>query len=323
MTIQALVDDLYEGFADRIGAPLSAIARDLPRALRLARVSVPWSQVFPHEIVLGAPALFAESMSVPSALTRDAVLVHLLAVIDAHGIARVEDERIDAAPGVFAVLGHVRAERDRAMMRLFSRTPLADTDFRAADAMTIRAVRRERTLLKSAYPVDLDLYESTLVDKCCSSVMASVTLGRIAGLEPRRCRAIRATLESIALALHLYDDVVGWEVNLQRGGAWASCLMRGTSVPFDSGKHATRGAGARAALLGSGILERMLSRAHMHMRAARRRAIGLRARRLAAWAAAQESRLEVLVAAEADSAGHAVRAHALLAAGGASGPRRS
>jgi hypothetical protein len=322
MTIAALVDDLYEAFADRIGAPLSPIARDLPRALRLARVSAPWSQVFPHEVVLGAPALFAESMSVATSLTRDAVLVHLLAVIDAHGIARVEDERIDAAPGVFAVLGHVRAERDRAMTRLFSRTPLADTDFRAADAMTIRAVRRERTLLKSSYPVDFDLYESTVVDKCCSSVMASVTLGRIAGLEPRRCRAIRAVLESITLGLHLYDDVVDWEANLQHGGSWAVCLMRG-AVTVDSGKHATRGAGARAALLGSGVLERMLARARVHMRAARRRAVGLRARRLASWAAAQESRLESLVAAEADCAGHAARAHALPAKGGAAGSRRS
>ena len=83
------------------------------------------------------------------------------------------------------------------MMRLFSRTPLADTDFRAADAMTIRAVRRERPMLRSTYPVDFDLYERTLLDKRCSGVLASVALARIGGLGPRRCRAVRATLESV------------------------------------------------------------------------------------------------------------------------------
>jgi hypothetical protein len=311
MKIHALVDDLYEGFVDRMGSGLSASARDLPRVLRLTSVAQPWSQVFEHEITLGAPALFAESMvGVPSALTRDAVLAHLLAVIDSFGTARVEDERIDASPHVFAVLSRARHERDRAMMRLFSRTPLSDTDFRAADAMTIRAVRRERSMIQSTYPVDFDLYEDTLLDKRCSGVLASVALARIAGLGPRRCRAVRATLESISLSLQIYDDVVDWEADLQRGGAWVMCLMRGTMPPPYSGKHATRGTGARSEVLGSGILEAMLSRARMHMRSARRLASALRAQRLASWAAAQEARLESLVAAEADSAGFAVRKHA-------------
>lgn len=313
MKIHELVDDLYEAFADRIGPTLSASARDLPRVLRLAPSARSWSRVFAHEITLGAPALFAESMTgVPSALTRDAVLAHLLAVIDSYGTARIEDERIDASPHVFAVLSQARRERDRAMMRLFSRTPLADTDFRAADAITIRAVRRERSMLRSTYAVDLGLYEQTLLDKRCSGILASVALGRIAGIGARRCRAVRATLESISLGLQIYDDVVDWEADLQRGGAWAMCLMRGTTPC--SGKHATRGASVRNEVLGTGVLELMLSRARTHMRAARRRAWALGARRIASWAAAQEARLASLVAAEADSAGYAVRAHA--AAGG-------
>jgi hypothetical protein len=310
MTIHELVDDLYEAFADRVGTPLSISARDLPRALRLSPVSIPWSQVFSHEVTLGAPAVFAESMTVSSACVRDAVMAHLLAVIDAHATARIEDERIVAAPGIIAVLGHVRSERDRAMQRLFSRTPLIGTDFRAADAMTIRAVRRERSMLNSGHPVDFDLYESTLLEKLCSNVIASVSLARIAGLGPRRCRAIRATLESVILGLHLYDDVVGWEQSAESGGAWATCLMRGVAMPPHSGKHATRGSSARTEMLGSGVLERMLVRACTHMRSARRRAVALRARRLASWATHQEAHLQTLVAAEADSAGYAVRAHA-------------
>ena len=92
--------------------------------------------------MLGAPALFSESLpGVPSSLIDDAVLAHMLAVIDSFGTARIEDERIEASPQVFAVLGHVRRERDRAMMRLYSRTPFAERDFRSSDAMTIRALR--------------------------------------------------------------------------------------------------------------------------------------------------------------------------------------
>jgi hypothetical protein len=311
MKIVELVDNLYEAFADRIGPSLSASARDLPRALRLAPAAHPWSQVFPEEVTLGAPALFAESLSgVPGSLLHDAVLAHMLAVIDSYATARIEDERIDASREVFAVLGHVRSERDRAMLRLFSRTPLAETDFRAADATTVRALRSERTTLASGHPVDLDVYEKTIVDKRCTGILGSLALARIAGADPRGYRAVRATLESITRSQQIYDDVVDWEADLKRGGAWALCLMRGTLAARHSGKHPRRGASASSELLNSGVLERMLERAHLHMRAARRRAAALGARRLASWAAAREAHLEALVATEADHAGSAARAHA-------------
>ncbi len=308
MKIAELVDDLYEAFTDGIGPSLSPTSRDLARALRLAPSARPWSRVFPHEIVLGAPALLGQSLSgVPSSLTRDAVLAHMLAVIDSFGIARVEDERIEASPQVFAVLGHVRRERDRAMARLFSCTPFADTDFRAADATTIRALRRERTTLESGNSADLELYERTLVGKRACWFLASVALARIGGLGPRGCRAVRATLESACKALQICDDVTDWEADLERGGAWATCLMRGTLAPPHSGKHSRRGT-ARTALLESGVLERMLLRARLHMRAARRRAAALGADRLARWAAAEEARLEALVSAEAGREGSVARA---------------
>ncbi len=307
MTIHELVDDLYEAFADRIGARLSAGARDLPRALRLAHQPLPWSRVFCHEITLGAPAMFAESVvGVAPSVMRDAVLAHLLAVIEAFGTARIEDERIEASPSVFAVLGHARRERDLAMVRLFSRTSLVDTDFRAADAMTIRAVRRERSMLASTYPVDMDLYERTLLDKRCSGILASVALARIAGLEPRRCHAVRATLESIFVALQIHDHVVDWEADLLRGNAWTLCLMKGTRGHPRSGTRPTGGTAAPSEVLDSGVLDVMLVRARMHMRAARRRASALGALRLASWAAVQEKRLDSLAATDARPEGYAV-----------------
>ncbi len=310
MNIHELVDDLYEAFADRIGEPLSASARDLPRALHLAPRAVPWSRVFSHEVTLGAPALFAEAMvGVPRSIVRDAVLAHLLAVVDAFGTDRIEDEQIDASPSVFAVLSQARRERDRAMARVYGGSPTPESDFRATDALTIRAIRNERAVLLSARPVDLKTYESASLDKQCTGILASVALARVAGWPDRRCRTVRATLESVWLGLQIADDVVDWEDDLQRGGAWAVCLMRGQGPV--SGLRVKEP--IRNQVLRSGILAVMLKRAWAHMRAARRRALALGARRLASWAGEQEIRLAALVAAESRSAGYAVRAHALAA----------
>jgi hypothetical protein len=313
MNILELVDDLYEAFADRIGEPLSDSARDLPRALRLAPQAVPWSRVFSHEVTLGAPALIAEAMPhVNPAVVRDAVLAHALAVIDTFGTDRIEDEQIEGTPAVFAVLGQARRERDRAMVRLVRGAIPAGSDFRDADALTIRAIRRERAMLLSARPVDFETYETASLDKQFVGVVASVALARAAGWDERRCRAVRTTLENVWLGLQLSDDVVDWEDDLQRGGAWAVCLMR-DMAQASSRRPVAHGESIRSQVLMSGVLHVMLVRARAHMRAARRRATALGARRLAAWAGAQEKRLDSLVTAEARSAGYAVRAHALAA----------
>jgi hypothetical protein len=148
--------------------------------------------------------------------------------------------------------------------------------------------------------VDIELYERTLLDKRCSGFLASVALARIGGLGPRGCRAVRATLESVAIGLQICDDVDDWEADLARGGAWAFCLMRGTyAPPPHSGKHSRR-RGAQAEVPESGVLERMLLRARLHLRSARRRAAALGAKRLAAWAATQEARVAARLSGEAN-----------------------
>jgi hypothetical protein len=315
MNIPELVDQLYQAFADRLGEPLAERARDLPRALQLApEPLIPWSRVFLHEVTLGAPALFAESMrGVPTSVVRDALLAHLLAVIDAFGTDRIEDEQITASPAVLAVLGQVRRERDRALTRMFNAAPPDDLRYAAADAASGSAIRRERAWLLAARPTDVASYERASLDKQCLGVVASVALARIAGWDERRCRAVRDTLESVSLGLQLYDDVVDWEDDLHRGGSWAVCLMKGMRPPASSRERQTEGARMRQQVLQSGVLAVMLGRALRHMRAARRRASVLGAHRLASWAASREARLETLRSAESSSAGYAVRAHALAA----------
>jgi hypothetical protein len=232
----------------------------------------------------------------------------MLAVIDAFGTDRIEDEQIESSPGVFAVLGQARRERDRAMVRICGGSPAPESDFRAVDMLSLRAIRRERAILLSARPVNVSDYESTSLDKQAAGILASVALVRAAGWTERRCRAVRATLGSVWLGLQLADDVVDWEDDVQRGGAWAVCLMRGCASSTLRSRDSIRNQ-----VLKSGILAVMLKRSAAHMRAARRRATTLGAHRLASWAGGQESRLETLATAEIESAGYAVRAHALAA----------
>jgi hypothetical protein len=78
----SLVDSVYSAFVDSLPELLVPAARGLAHTLGLAPPSVPWSEVFGHEVTLGAPALVAEAMpDLSSQHTRDAVLAHALAVI--------------------------------------------------------------------------------------------------------------------------------------------------------------------------------------------------------------------------------------------------
>jgi hypothetical protein len=311
MNVHDLVDELYEVFADGIGGPLGESARDLPRALSLAPAAVPWSRVFSHEVTLGAPALFAEAMpTLDRNLLREAMLAHVLSVVDAFGTDRIEDEQVTASPVIFAVLGRARLERDRALARLFAgRVRPSGCDFRAADLVTAQALKSERSTLLSGRPADIDAYEAASIEKQRAGIIASLALAHAAGWAPLRCDSVQFTLESVALALQMHDDVVDWESDLQRGGAWAICLMRGQGNSAEIDRRMP----IRKQVHDSGILGVMLSRACIHMRRARRRATALGARRLAGWASGQERRLQSLAAAEIKSAGYAVRAGALAA----------
>jgi hypothetical protein len=313
MNVPELVDELYRAFADRLAEPLRAHARGLSRALKLAPdTDAAWSRVFAHEVTLGAPALIAYALPGASgAMVRDAVLAHMLAVIDAFAIDRIEDEQVEASAALLAVLGQLRRERDRAMSRLCGGEAPRDLDFALAEARTIRAIRRERTIVLSARAVDLEAYERASLDKQSVGWLASIALARATGEGERRCRAVGATLQSVALALQTYDDVVDWEDDLERGGAWAVCLMKGLRPPPSARRPLADGSQTRTQVLHSGVLRTMLGRATAHIRAARMRASALGATRLAAWAAVRESRFQALVAAERRSAGYAVRAHAL------------
>ena len=314
MIVSELVDEMYEAFLGGLGGPLARYARDLPRVLGLAsRPNCPWSEVFLHEVTLGAPALLAEGMSLPPDIVRDGVLAHALAVIDAFGTDRIEDEQVPSSAELLAVLGCARRVRDRAMKRIFGGPALPDCDFAISDAFTLKAIRREQDLIRSGRAVDGVTYERESLGKQTPGLPASIALAHVAGWDDRRCQAVRSTLESVWLGLQTYDDVVDWEDDLDRGGSWVVCLMKGARGPVVSFGRPPDGRELRRQVLESGVLSRMLTRAVHHMSTARRGAADLGAARLSAWAAARQERFDTLSAAEARSAGYAVRAHALSA----------
>ncbi len=234
-------------------------------------------------------------------------------MVDAFGRDRIEDEQIDATPSVFAVLGQARRERDRAIGRLLGPALARHHGFELVDARSIQAIRQERVILRAARAVDFAEYERASLEKQNVGIVASMALARAAGWDDRRCHAVRTTLEAIWLGLQMPDDVVDWEDDMRHGGAWAVCLMEGCRTPPPSGSRLKAPPSVRQRVLESGVLEQMLTRALRHMRAARRLAETLQARRLATWAHAQERKYETLVTAEAKSPGYAVRAHALAA----------
>ena len=282
------MDDLYEEFAAGLGGDLAAHARDLPRALRLSPVrDTRWSAVFKHEITLAAPALFADALPGASLLAvREAVRAHMFSVIDAFGTDRVEDGQVLLTSDGLRVLEKVRAERDASIARLAGSAPAdVDADPGAIDRATMDALRRERELLRSGEGVDFETYESVALAKQSAGVVATCVLARIAGASPARYRAIQQALESVALALQMHDDVVDWEDDQSRGGAWVVSIMRGGAPVTAAARSVPTSTSLRGQVLGCDVLLRMLRRGRWHMRAAAARSRVLGATRAAAWAA--------------------------------------
>ena len=129
-------------------------------------------------------------------------------------------------------------------------------------------------------------------------------------------------LESIWLALQFYDDVMDWEDDWARGGAWAVALTHGALQeqrhPAGDGLRAPVASAlsleeTKALVLSTGTLVRMLELSRREFTRARRRAEVLGARRIAAWARAREGQMRELVRCEAESPGYAHRARALSA----------
>lgn len=308
MSRNALVDTLFAAFVGTLPAPLRGVASGLPHALGLApSPDVPWSEVFGNVVTLGAPLFIADAApQLGGAVVHDAVTAHLLAVIEAFGTDRIEDGQVARTPALAALLEHARRARDAAIARVAAEDARAYDD--AAEA-TLAAIAEERGILRSGRAVDFDRYIAVSLAKQRLGVPASLALARAAGWDLRRRRILARMLDAIGTALQLHDDVVDWEADLARGGCWAAALAGGAiNLAWDED-----GLAARGAVLGSGVLARMLAASARRYRAARRRAAALGVTRLAAWAREREATLSDLARHERESPGFAGRSRALSA----------
>lgn len=325
------VDELYKAFCETLPGMLRAEARGLAHTLGLAPArDVPWSEVFGHEVTLAAPALLAEAMPhVHAATVRDALLAHMLAVIEAFGTDRLQDGQARWTWQLETLLAHARRVRDEALRRVAPGVIEPAIDFALADEETLAAISAERRLLGAGEAAGFERYLAISLEKQRVGLPASIALAHAAGWGPRRRAALARALGSIWVGLQLHDDVMDWEEDHVRGGAWAVALARGLSggdVPIASGRvgqgssseppstvrHAAP-APVRRFVLASGALAAMLASSRRCYRGARRRAAALGARRLAAWAEAQEAQAAELARCEAESPGYANRARALSA----------
>jgi hypothetical protein len=183
-------------------------------------------------------------------------------------------------------------------------------DFAAADQKTLYAIACEHGLLRQGTGASFETYEMVSLGKQSVGFPASLALAHAAGWDERRRAVLHRALASVWLGLQMNDDVVDWEDDFGRGGAWAVALALGT--PTEHAEAATEVA-VRRRVFTSRVLERMLSRAQWHFHAVRLRAHVLGAPTLAAWAGEREGKVAQLYAGEQRSAGYAVRAHALAA----------
>jgi hypothetical protein len=317
----ARVDELYAGFAAALGEPtLAEGARGLAVTLGLAPSrEVPWSDVFSHEVTLAAPALLAEAMPfVPRAVVDDATLAHTLAVIEAFGTDRLEDRQVARTPALDAVLARIREARDAALARVLGAGiaggGAGDAQLSYADAgrRTLAAIRDEQAMLRGGEAVAWARYLDVAWGKQRIGLPASLALAAVAGWDARRRRAVARLLDAVGVGLQLSDDVVDWEEDLARGGAWAA-LLAAYGPPGGGGprERQTIPVSIQRLVHVSGVLPHLLARSARQFRVARRLASVLGAARLASWARAQETKMAELGEREQRSPGYANRARAL------------
>jgi hypothetical protein len=306
--VPEMVDETYAAFVAKLSPSLAPHARRLAHTLKLVPIEgVPWSRVFGHEVTLAAPALFAEAMpGIDAAALRDAVAAQTFAAIEAFGTDRIEDGQVAATPELRSVVAEVRRARDAAALRVCQGRKGADTDFLRAHERTLTAIATERRFFNEDRAVTFETYEQISLGKQSVGFPPTLALVLRAGWGTERTRAVHHALSSIWLGLQMPDDVVDWQDDLTRGGAWAYAIAKGRDP------RVARGEDLEMRIAQSGVLPQILRRAAWHFQRLRGIASELGATRLARWAAEREAHTSALARSETENAGYASRAFQLI-----------
>ncbi|MEM9694788.1 MAG: hypothetical protein AAGA56_19730, partial [Myxococcota bacterium] len=315
---QQTVDARYRRMLAGLPPALRLPAEQLPYRLGLVPApEITWGSVFHHRITLEAPAVIFEGLlATPGLPTFTPVAdAHLLAIVDAFATDRVMDGQLREGVELgelLEVLSRLREVRDRRLKEVDADAASAfhEADDRARDAMD-----RERHALSGRIPVGFDAYEAISFAKQAPAFPACLALARAldpAGHLPRR---VHAVLRAIVLGLQFYDDVLDWEDDRERGGAWAVCLalhrLQASLEERADVQSARLTRDIRPLVLSSGTLHAMLLFAGQQFRIAATLAGSLGAVELHAWAAERAGYIEALAEKEKVSPGMAIRMHRL------------
>lgn len=306
------VDAVFAAFSDRLPESTRATADRLAQILQLAPDGVPWSQVFPHEFTLAAPALVCDEIpSIPTSIVRSAVLAHMLGVLEGIAHERLSSERIAMSPELKRVLRYASMEREQASARIGFFGCAPESQFDLALHRFDQVLQVERPLLDSLEPVDFALYDRITTGKQALIVPACESITQAAGWPAPKRRDLRQMITSIGAGLKMYEDVVDWEDAQVHGGAWVVLLARELNRRTPRADRNARASSIRNEVLESGVLALLLQRANRSFATARKIASALGLRDLSRWTAAQALALDELRRAEQEYAGYSVRAKAL------------
>lgn len=299
------VDSVYLDFCNDLPEAVRHAASTLAFQLELASDGVPLSRVFPHEFTLAAPRLVADAIPCLSSQTvRSAVLAHILAVLEAIALDRLASRRIFMTPELRKVLAYVRTARNDACCSAEACMPEARFDL-AFDRFE-QAIAIQRSVLEGTQPASFALYDRLTAAKQSVMLPASSLIALQAGWSPDKRHGLRQMLTSIACGLQVHKDVVDWEEDHVRAGAWP-CVLCAALAPDGVNETGSE----RVRVLDSGILAVLLQRAHLHFAKARQLAEAMGLCGLERWTLAQTVAFHDLYQAESKYAGYAVRATAL------------
>jgi hypothetical protein len=186
--------------------------------------------------------------------------------------------------------------------------PDAPAEFEGADYDVRDALEAEREILTTRRAVSLTQYARLSLQKQAPGFPATMALTRLGAIGAERRARARAALEGVWLGLQFADDVIDWEDDFERGGAWALSVAGGLGAEVSA--EALLGP-CRDRLFESMALAQMLSLSQASFESARDAAKSVGADELARWAAQQHERVAELEEGERRAPGYALRKHRL------------
>jgi hypothetical protein len=296
--VHAAIDRIHDRFVADLPDDLAAIARDLPHRLGLTpHAGTPWSRVFNNPAVLGFPMLLLAGVS--GELRDSAAAAHLLAIIGAFGMDRIDDGQVVVGLRERALIERIRRARDAALAPLLARVPAFTADYAWGERVTAESVADERATAEGRAPATLERYLAVSWKKQGLAFPASLAAAAAAGLSPAALRRVEAVVAGAALGLQYRDDVVDWLDDHAQGFAWAPALFVQRSAELDTDSLA-------AQLHARGGLVHLLEMSRDAFASAADAATALGAEALAGWAREQAELTADLARREATAPGFAV-----------------